>query len=239
MALFVDEYVNLLILQYRNSPKAEATIRALVSKYEELYNVIKSFDKAFDVDTAEGVQLDILGKIVGIPRNVPFAAKVLPKNYFGFSDNTSSAYPMGDKFLTVVAYPFKDRFEIPYTTGQLNDNSYRFFIKAKVVKNVVKAKMIDKNKLSLQDVVDYLFKSKAYVVDNYNMTLNLYINNTFDFSMLQYIKQLDLLPRPQGAGYKTIISYVEGSSFGFGVNNTGFSDKFSTVTKSYFAEKIL
>lgn len=234
--MFTDSYIDLLILQYRNLPKAEETIRALASKYEDLYNVMREFEIEFDVDQATGKQLDILGKIVGIPRVVPFA---VPKNYFGFSDNTSTAYPMGDKFLTVVAYPFKDKGEISYTSGELNDFLYRFFIKAKIIKNIVKATMIDEDKLSIQDCIDFLFSNKAYVVDNYNMKLTLYINNTFDFNLIQYINQLDLLPQPQGVQYETVISYVEGSTFGFGVNNAGFGDKFSSPINSYFATKVI
>lgn len=234
--MFIQSYIDLLILQYRNLPKAEQTIEALASKYEELYNVMNDFETAFDIDTAEGVQLDILGKIIGISRIVPFA---VPKNYFGFNDNTTTAYPMDDKFLNVVTYPFKNKFEIPYSTGELNDYQYRLFIKVKIIKNNVKARMIDSSKLSLQDAIDFLFENKAYIVDNYNMSLNLYIDSTFDFNLIQYITQLDLIPRSQAVNYKTIISYNDGSTFGFGVNNSGFGDKFSSPIDSYFAEKVI
>lgn len=236
MGLFTDNYRKLLIVQYADKPNAVAHINNIIGSLENVYDLANLFEDAFDVDKAVGKQLDIIGKIVGISRKVPFS---VPKNYFGFSDNTSTAYPMGDKFLSVVAYPFKNKFEIPYTTGELNDNDYRWFIKAKIVKNYVKAKMIDvDDRLSLQDAIDNLFENKAYVVDNQDMTMTIYINNNFNFDMIQYIKQLDLIPRPQGVEYETVISYVEGSTFGFGVNNSGFGDKFSAPIESYFAEKI-
>lgn len=236
MGLFTDNYRKLLIVQYADKPKAVAHINNIIGSLEDVYDLANLFEEAFDVDTAVGSQLDILGKIVGIARKVPFA---VPKNYFGFSDNTSTAYPMDDKFVNVVAYPMKNKFEIPYTTGELNDNDFRFFIKAKIIKNYVKAKMIDTDdRLSLQDAIDNLFENKAYVVDNQDMSLTIYINSTFNFNMIQYIKQLDLIPRPQAVRYETVISYSEGSTFGFGVNNTGFGDKFSAPIESYFAEKI-
>lgn len=63
----IDYYKDLLIIQYRNKPKARATIDALVKNVimnqlgQQLYD-------AFDVDQAEGVQLDVIGKYVGVSR---------------------------------------------------------------------------------------------------------------------------------------------------------------------------
>lgn len=237
--MFTDSYLNLLILQYRELPKAEQTITALAAKFEELYNVLIQFEQEFDVDTARGVQLDILGKIVGISRSVPL---VIPKNYFGFDDNSAS-FPMGDKFLTVVTYPFKDKFEPDYTDAQLNDFDYRFFIKSKIIKNNSTMKMIDEdNKKSLQDAIDFLFDSLAYVNDNQDMTVTIYVDSTFDLSKLPYITQLDLIPRPQTVGIKQFISYNEGNTFGFSdnPNSKGFADKFDTSQAGgVFANKII
>ncbi len=237
MGLFTDEYKKLLIVQYSDKPKALSHIENIIGNLEDVYDLANMFEEAFDLDSAVGAQLDILGKIVGISRSVPFA---VPKNYFGFSDNTSTAYPMDDKFLNVVAYPFKNKFEIPYSTGELNDNDYRFYIRAQIIKNYVKATMIDEgDRLSIQNAIDNLFDNKGYVVDNQDMTMTIYIDSTFNFDSIQYIKQLDLIPRPQGVEYETVISYSEGSTFGFGVNNTGFGDKFGPHIDSYFATKII
>ena len=236
MGTFTDEYRKLLIIQYADKPNAQEHVNLIMGKLEEVYSLANSLEEAFDLDIAVGKQLDIIGKIVGISRRVPFA---VPKNYFGFEGHTN-AYPMGDKFVSVVSYPMKDKFEIPYTDGELNDYNYRFFIKAQIIKNYAKGTMIDDSKLSIQNAVDFLFDNKAYVVDSQNMSMNIYINNTFDCNMVQYIKQLDLIPRPQGVKYKAMISYVDGNTFGFGVNNTGFGDKYSGVDdKTYFATKII
>jgi len=235
MSLFVDSYKKLLIVQYADKTNANAHVGLFLSEFEKVYNLVNSFDKAFDLDTAVGKQLDIIGKIVGINRQVPFA---VPKNYFGFAGHLN-AYPMDDKFLTVITYPMRDKFEIPYSSSELNDNTYRFFIKAQIIKNYSKATMIDTNNLSIQNAVDYPFNNKAYMTDNKNMTMNIYINNTFDFNMIQYINQLDIIPRPQGVRYSNIISYVESETFGFNPNNKGFGDKFGAHIDSYYAIKIL
>lgn len=63
----VDYYKNLLIIQYKGKSKAEATIDALVTQVIS-NQIILGVRDAFDPNTAVGVQLDILGKYVGIDR---------------------------------------------------------------------------------------------------------------------------------------------------------------------------
>lgn len=61
-------YADLLILQYVGKPKASATIEAQVTPVlmDQLPIAVQD---AFNVETAEGVQLDVLGKYVGASRN--------------------------------------------------------------------------------------------------------------------------------------------------------------------------
>ncbi len=63
----VNYYANLLILQYHEKPKAFATIQTLVRPVimDQLPVAVQN---AFDVDTAVGVQLDVIGKYVGVSR---------------------------------------------------------------------------------------------------------------------------------------------------------------------------
>lgn len=63
----IDYYANLLILQYKQKPKAYATIQAQV-KPVIMDQLPVKVQNAFDVDTAEGVQLDVIGKYVGASR---------------------------------------------------------------------------------------------------------------------------------------------------------------------------
>jgi hypothetical protein len=60
-------YANLLIKQYHEQPKAKATIGALAEKMccDLVFNEVRD---AFDVETATGKQLDILGKYFGVNR---------------------------------------------------------------------------------------------------------------------------------------------------------------------------
>lgn len=63
----IDYYANLLILQYKGKPNAYATIQAAVTPIimDQLPDQVQN---AFEIGTAVGVQLDILGKYVGVTR---------------------------------------------------------------------------------------------------------------------------------------------------------------------------
>jgi len=208
--MFTESYLNLLILQYSDLPKASQTITALTSKFSELYDVILQFEEAFDVDTAVGVQLDTIGKIVGLSRIVP---DVIPKVYFGFADT-----PNTDTFSKAPMFRI---FDNTLTDTQLNDSDYRFFLKAKITKNVVTAKMIDDN-LSIQDAIAFMFGTEAYINDNQDMTMTLYIDDTYPTRLLTFLFALDLIPRPQAVGIKYGI-IISSKTFGFNNNPNALS----------------
>lgn len=62
-----DYYKNLLIIQYHNLPRATATVGVWTDCMTGDALLTQLWD-AFDVDTAIGEQLDIIGKFVGIGR---------------------------------------------------------------------------------------------------------------------------------------------------------------------------
>lgn len=62
-----EYYSNLLILQYHNKPKAKATVEATVDLLPD--SLIQEVTNGFDLNTAVGKQLDILGKYIGLDRS--------------------------------------------------------------------------------------------------------------------------------------------------------------------------
>ncbi len=218
-------YKNLLIKQYFDKPNARAEIDILDKSFTELYNLFLSFDKEYDLDFARGQQLDKLGKIVGISRIVP---KSLPKIYFGFDENPN-ALGFSDKFNpTVKSAPFFDKESELFTATELNDNDFRFFIKAKVALNYCSAVMASDDRISMQEVIQKAFNEQAYIVDNKDMTLTLFISPLFDLDKLELVKVLNLLPKPQAVRYDIIIQADAGLTFGFtdNPNSKGFADRF-------------
>jgi hypothetical protein len=208
------EYEDLLIIQYSDKPKASAMVSAIVNRFKNTFDTLSMFETEFDLDTARGVQLDIIGKIVGISRNVE---NVIPKIFFGFDDNINAKGFGLAQFFTL------DQSE--YSDTQLTDSDYRFFIKMKIIKNMAKATMADDDSRNINSVLFSLFGGNAYFIDNKDMTLDLYIENSSRAYLLPFAQSFDLIPLPQAVG----INYVflaGGNSFGFSnnPNSKGFNN---------------
>jgi len=234
---FIDDYKDLIITQYFDRSKAAAEIGLQAESWEDVFNFLKSFQTEFDLDLASGDRLDKIGKLVGVPRIVPF---VLEKIRFGF-DGDDTARGMFDAFdSSVSSAPFFDAFETIYATQELDDFDYRFFIKAKISTNIASAYMVSDERVSIQDAVMLAFDSEATVVDNLDMTLFLYVSTVIDADRLRLVLQLNLLPKPQGVRYRIVQIDQDSKSFGFDddVFALGFGDAFDANIGGVFAEFI-
>lgn len=68
----ISYYLALLVGQYQGSPKLLAMLAAFIQKLDDISTLADSIDAAFDLDLAVGLQLDILGQIIGVARTLPF-----------------------------------------------------------------------------------------------------------------------------------------------------------------------
>lgn len=86
--LSIQYYLNLLTSEYRppNSPKLNAFLKALLQKYDDISQCQVQLDMAFDVDNAVGAQLDVLGTIVGVNRQMRQSVTVGAITYTEFPD---------------------------------------------------------------------------------------------------------------------------------------------------------
>ena len=193
--VLVDRYVNLLIKQYWEKPKAKAEITLAAENWQRNFDFYNAFEPAFDLDNAVGVQLDTLGKIVGINR---FVEDAIPKRRFGFEGDLT-ATTFDDAFTPLPnRAPFRDLFEEKFTPLTLDDPQYRNLIRIKIAINNYAAFMASDDRISIQDIVQLIFEGQAYIVDNLDMTMTLFISADLDIDFLSLIQNLDLLPKPQG-----------------------------------------
>ena len=234
----VDAYKLLIIKQYWNKPKANAEIGVMASSWAKVVALLKSIQTEYDLDNARGAQQDVIGRIVGIPRTVPF---VIPKIAFGFSENPNSR-GFSSKFIVDESAPFSSKFSSSYTSQQLSDNDYIFFIRAKIAFNNASSYISSDDRLSIQDVIQTVFSGEAYVIDNYDMTLTLYVSTRFDLTRVNIIKQLGLLPKPQGVRYRDVETFIDDRAFGFSDNPNAspMSDRYQLSTlPGLFADRIV
>ena len=117
--------------QYTESQKFLAYIRALLASSVELEAVLQKVAEQVDIDLAEGVNLDVIGEIVGISRIIPASVQLA---FFGFQDN-AAALNFGEEGSQGIGARFYDEGEPYLATSVLNDPEFRLLIRAKIVKN--------------------------------------------------------------------------------------------------------
>ena len=223
-----NEYILYLIKQYYEKPKANAEVRNLLVDWQNQADFIENFGFNFDIDNATETVLDLIGRIVGLSRQVD---SVTPIVFFGFANNTS-AKGFASKFNTSFgSAPLSSKFTPNYTAYQLQDPEYRKFLKIKIAKNTCSPFLASDAKISLQQVVFDAFDGEAYVVDNKDQTLSLYISPNVSVEDVRLITNLGILPKPITFNYKEIIQATPGATFGFknNANAKGFASKFDTA----------
>lgn len=77
----IQDKLDRVLTQYRESPNLLGLMATYLTQLNEVEDVIASIESKFDIDTAVGEQLDIIGRWLGFPRchNVP-----APVPVFGF-----------------------------------------------------------------------------------------------------------------------------------------------------------
>jgi hypothetical protein len=119
-----ERYLSLITSEHSERPRFVATVEACVAPFAKVQDVLRSLPQAFDVDTATGVQLDAVGRWVGIGRRV---ASPISGVYLEW-DNDSA--PVGWE-----EGVWKDEFDPDDGLLTLPDESYRLLIKAKIAAN--------------------------------------------------------------------------------------------------------
>lgn len=118
-----DEYLALITTEHQNRPKFIATVSASVSPFAKIQEVLRSLPRAFDIDTAVGHQLDVLGEWIGRSRRI--------------NEPISGVYMEWDGAANVgwEAGNWKGPFDPDDGVISLPDDSYRLLLKAKIAAN--------------------------------------------------------------------------------------------------------
>ncbi|MEH5098348.1 DUF2612 domain-containing protein [Atlantibacter hermannii] len=233
----INRYTLMLIKQYWEKPKAKAEIKAMLAQWQIIADFIRN-PSNFDLDSVTGYRLDVIGRIVGLPRSVPEA---LAKVFFGFQGHTNSAGFASKSNPGYSGAPFYSKFAPAYGPYQLGDNEYRRFLRVKIARNAAAATIASEDRVSLQDVIQAAFNGRAYVTDRQDMTLALNVSSQVSVDELRLIVRLGLLPKPAGVRYDYFYQVTPGMTFGFSRNPAarGFASKFNTAYQGgFFSRKI-
>jgi ABC-type antimicrobial peptide transport system permease subunit len=174
-----------LLSQYANSPIIMSLIGALNYALDRKAAFNAFYRMVWNVDTAEGIGLDIWGRIVGVSRSL-FVSDSL---YLGFSAS-SDAVPFGSGIFWGSA-----RLTPNF---RLTDIAYRRLILAKAALNIT-----DSSVPAINAILRALFPGygNVYVRDNNDMTLTYVFGSALSKVDYAIVSQSGALPKPVGVSF--------------------------------------
>lgn len=190
---------NFIIWQYRTKPKALGTIRAIYAETDNTFKNVVQVADILNIDEATGYALDLVGKHVGVSRVLP---KAIAKEYFGWlKDKTALSFSIGE---------FYRHGDALHASVVLNDNDYRFFIKARITKNYQIGEISN-----IVKSIKFMIGEHGNIIDAQDMTMNVLVNSDQLNSLTLYaISKMDILVRPIGVMYRYLV-LVNNEPFGF------------------------
>lgn len=209
-AELAEYYADLLILQYRDKPKAYETMRRLIAAVVP-YDLLVAVRDGYNVNTAIGVQLDILGKYIGVSRTI--TGTVFNRTYFGYEEYGVS----GSGFVGYVKYgdtapdaQFRTYKEGEQSLYTLTDDEYRTILLLKIIQNST-----DNTTEEIDDIVTDLFGANVLFSDRQNMTIG-YIFDESQERLVTIAESQDLLPRPMAVGTSVSFTVDPANIFSYG-----------------------
>lgn len=190
------DYTQLITNQHRSQPRFSATVELLTGAAAAIGNAAAGLTSAFNADVAVGVQLDAVGRWVGVSRavTVPIA-----NAYFAW-DDPALGWDLAS---------WKAPYEATEGITTLDDETYRAVIKAKIGSNYWTGNNERLNAIGLTAFAQ--LGIQCYVLDNLDMTTTVYILGTPSQALIEMIKR-GIAP-PKTAGVR-ITGYILASAPG-------------------------
>ena len=193
----IDYYVNLLIMQYKDKPKARATVEAYVTQVVSDQIGIAVRD-AFDLETAVGAQLDILGRYVGAKRAVN--GLDINRTFLGMPPYTDAAPGSYKGFALYGTTPtaYFARYNDFKTVYNLTDPDLRKLIKLRIRQHMSNHSLKD-----IDAIMYDFFGSECSITDSGNMELTYAFTPGSTDTFIKIAIFTDSLPRPAGVKINT------------------------------------
>jgi len=229
----IEYYTNLLIIQYNKLEKAKATIdlhvRTLLSD-----NIACQVQDGYDLESAVGVQLDVLGKYIGTDR---FSSSInTTGDFFGMTSYDTLGTDTTVGFTDYANYLTDSGGFISYnsifSSGALNDDDYRFMLKLRIVQN-----NSNHSNGEIDEGLFNYFGADLILSDTKKMKIYYFVTGpNLNLAVIAFVK--GLLPRPMGVGLGGLIKRDK-KMFGFTNYNataipntiTGFTNYTDGFTK--------
>lgn len=207
--------------QYRTKPKAIAWYNITRSLAAEIDSGANAVRLMYEIDTAEGAQLDTLGRIVVIDRNYITPVAMTPPQFANSTDNPGE---FGDSSAMFSELSID-------SDAQLTDDLYRLIIKSKIIKNNSDA-TIESILFGMNFLLPNAEVLRITDGEDMSFTVEFYGNIT---EVERYaLLNSTLVPRPQGVRFG---GFLEGYEYvQFGDDNEQFGDTYAEFVGTFGGE---
>jgi Protein of unknown function (DUF2612) len=201
----MTDYSQLITSEHNQRPKFMALVQLYNQMLQDLVASAQaiSCSHAFDLDTAIGAQLDVVGKWVGQSRSIGGVALV---QFFGFADDPS-ALPFGELGSPSVGGRYYELGEPTTTSAILADPEYRQVLRAKIIQNDYGGTIpqLEAATAAIVPVTCQFFDPGTGIVV-------IVPSAAIDGVVQQLLTGYDLLPRPGGIRYQYLFP-LAGATF--------------------------
>jgi hypothetical protein len=192
-----SDYSLYITSQYQSSTRLLAWMKSLESTIVEVVTVADSIRLAFDIDSAVGPQLDTLGVIIGLPRDIEVS---IPNLFFSWYDGHAPTDVLGWGMGS-----WRSLQEETHEMTKLPDDAYRQVLKFKILQN------------SWNGTADGLYRAweevfvpdniTLRVQDNQDMSVSFFVTGQLIPATVQYILLGNYIPlKPAGVQVTFIFS---------------------------------
>lgn len=195
-----------LATEYKQSVKLISYIKALLLEANTLESVFQNLLTERWIDTAKGVNLDILGSIVGQPRDI-VAAELF--GYFGFAVNLESG-PFGSVSDPTLGDKFRAIGQPITGNRELSDEEYRIWIRARIAKN--------RTSSTPEDIISQLqliFGTTQILFIDGNTEYNVSIGRLLTGDEKSILLNFDIIPKTAGVRANYVTQYDDSNFFSF------------------------
>jgi hypothetical protein len=194
---YTSYYQNLLILQYRDRPRALAVIAALV-QINILYDLLQRIKYGFNINNDVDVDQETLASITGIAEQLNGIQ--IDRICFGYKLYGAAS----SKFVGYKIYGDPDNDYIFPVYGDIN--SYTYKLTPNEMRIAIKfATFRNSGTSTLAEIHDFMYNnfSGIKVADNQDMTL-IYSVPKEQQQIFNILLNQDILPKPTGVGIEFV-----------------------------------
>lgn len=210
---YLEEARGRVTYAFKDKVVFDKYLELLIDQQLQIQQVFKDLLQKRSIDTATGVNLDIIGEIVGQPREL-ISADLF--TFFGF-EGAIGADTFGDGVSPLTGGKFYSFGDAVGGNVLLDDEAYRLFIKAKILKNTTASTPEE-----FISFVNYLFGTDSTFVAEGQAEYTVFFGRpltAFEQVLLNYVSTSQGFPSrliPKTVGVRVNFGYFHhGDYFGF------------------------